>query len=107
MAIVARVILKLLFAVLRVRSFRSSTAEPDLVVLWLHHDDFANHPGMAGAAVLGAKKVIASRRGWLDPEAGVAAGQNVRLYAKRRHEEVMDHVLGRHDQLHGSADGYV
>src|SRR5262245_18652290 len=44
MAGVAREILKELFAGRRQRSFRRSTAEPDLVVRWFHHDDFANHP---------------------------------------------------------------
>ena len=62
---------------------------------------------MARAAVLGAKEVITARCGRLEPEARVAAGQHVRLDAKRRHEKIMDDVLGRHDQFHGSAHGYV
>ena len=75
-----------------------------LIFRRLHDDDLADHAGVVGAAVLRAEQVIGARPRRLEPDGGVAAGQDVHVDAEVRHEKAVDHVLGGQQQLERPAD---
>ena len=62
---------------------------------------------MIHAAILRAEEVIAPGPGCFEPFTGVLAGHDVGLDAKRRHEQIVNHVFGGHDQFDLAADGHV
>src|SRR5262249_40046449 len=80
---------------------------PGLIVARLHDDDFADHAGVARAAIFSAEQVIAPRCGRFEPDARVSTGHDVGLHAEGRYEDVVNHVLGRHDEFHRPAHWHV
>ena len=62
---------------------------------------------MIHAAVFRAEKVIASRLRGFKPFRRVLAGHHIGLDAKRRDEDVVNHIFGCHDQFDLAADGHM
>src|ERR1043165_690387 len=62
---------------------------------------------MIHAAILGAEEVVTARLGRLEPLSGVPAGHDVHLDSKGGDEDVVDHVLSRHDQFNLTTYGHV
>jgi hypothetical protein len=57
------------------------------------------------AAIFGAEEMVTAGLGGLEPFTGVPARHDVDLGAKRGHEEIVNRVLGRHNQLNLATDG--
>ena len=74
-------------------------AQPVIKLARLHHDHRANHSRVIHSAVLSTEQVIRSGLGRFKPLRRVLAGHDVSFHAKRRNEEVVNHVFGGHDQL--------
>ena len=62
---------------------------------------------MVHAAVLSTEQVISSGLRSFKPEGRVTSGDDVGFRAKRRYEEVMNHVFRRHDQLDFATNRHV
>ena len=69
--------------------------------------DRADHAGVVRAAVLRAEKMILARLARLEPDARIAARQNVHMDPEGRDKEAVNDVLGSHHKLKGLADRYV
>ena len=60
----------------------------------------AAHVGVADAAQLGAQRFVAAGLGRREPEGADLPGHDVHAGAKRRHEEVVQHVVRTQQHLH-------
>ncbi len=87
--------------------FGAVLLQPFLKVWSRHRDDLAGHFGVVGAAEPGTEQMIGAWLVHAEPQCLVAVRQYIVLDAKRRDGEVVNYVLGRHHELHGSAHGQV
>src|SRR6185436_14601796 len=67
----------------------------------------ALHAGVVFSAILGASEIMLAEHGRREPDLRIAAWDDVVLHAHIRYEEIVQHVLAGHGELHRSVDGYV
>src|ERR1700694_3890880 len=99
--------LKKLFAIRGHGTLRLAASQPGFKIFRLHDHYLANHAGVLGAAILGAKQVVGARLRGLKPDSRIAIGKHVIFHPEGGDEKAVDHILGNHGNLDRPSRGNV